>query len=99
VFRAAYALQDANGISQADRATSEEQLAWFSKHLPIPTRFNRSKSKGYYRRKTKGIAWLRDDALENISRMYELRRVLEANGRIHVVLTADPFHRVGREPR
>ena len=86
VFRAAYTLRDANGISQADRATLEEQLAWFSKHLPIPTRFNRSKSKGYYRRKTKGIAWFRDDALEHIARMYELRRVLEGNGRIvHVV--------------
>jgi hypothetical protein len=62
------------------------QLKCFSKNLPIPNRFNRSSSKGYYRRATKGIAWFREDATEYISRMLELKRVLEANGRaVHVV--------------
>jgi len=83
VFGTAYALREGDGISKTDRAILEEQLKWFSRNLPLPARFNRSKSKGYYRRNSKGIAWFRDDALEPISRMHELKRVLEANG--HVV--------------
>jgi hypothetical protein len=83
VFRTAYQVRDSELISRIDRDTLAEQLAWFNKNLPIPSRFNRSSSKGYYRRNTKGIAWFRDDALEHITRMFEVRRVLEANG--HVV--------------
>lgn len=33
-----------------------ETLAWFEKNLKTPDRFNRTRSKGYYRRNTKGIA-------------------------------------------
>jgi len=52
----------------------------------VHRRFSRSASKGYYRRATKGIAWFRDDAVEHISRMFELKRVMEANGHsVHVV--------------
>jgi hypothetical protein len=86
VFRAAYALRDADETSKDDREALAEQLAWFSRNLPIPKRFNRSASKGYYRRNTKGIAWFRDGALEHISRMHEIKRVLEANGHVvHIV--------------
>jgi hypothetical protein len=86
VFRTAYALRDTGGISRTDRDTLAEQLEWFSKNLLIPKRFNRSASKGHYRRATKGIAWFREDAGEHISRMFELKRVLEANGHpVHVV--------------
>lgn len=36
--------------------------------------------------KDEGIAWFRDDALEHISRMHEMKRVLEANGyAMHIV--------------
>lgn len=86
VFRTAYALRDAGEVSKADRNTLAGQLEWFSKNLLIPKRFNRSASKGYYRRATRGIAWFRDDAVEHLSRMFELKRVLEANGHsVHVV--------------
>ena len=86
VFGTAYALRDADETSKNDRETLAEQLAWFSKNLQIPKRFNRSASKGFYRRNTKGIAWFRDDALEHISRMHEIKRVLEANGHaVHIV--------------
>src|SRR5262245_59423554 len=39
--------------------------------------------------KTKGIAWFRDDAQEHISRMHEIKRVLEAHGHVVHVLTED----------
>ena len=54
--------------------------AWFEKHPPTPKRFNRSKSKGYYRRNTRGIAWFRDNAKEYLGRMHEIKMILEANG-------------------
>jgi hypothetical protein len=86
VFTVAYALRDADETSKTDRAALEGLLGWFLKNLPIPTRFNSSASKGYYRRQTKGIAWFRDDALEHISRMHELKRILESNGYgVHLV--------------
>jgi hypothetical protein len=89
VFRTAYALRDDPHVSTTERELLAEQLAWFSNNLLVPKRFNRSRSKGYYRRKTRGIAWLRDDAREHITRMYEIKRVLEANGHIVHLLQED----------
>jgi hypothetical protein len=74
VFGAAYALRDTDETPKNGREALEEQLAWFSKNLPIPNRFNRSSSNGYYRRNNKVIAWFRDDALEHVSRMHEIKR-------------------------
>jgi hypothetical protein len=86
VFRTAYALLDGNEVSKNDREALADQLAWFSKNLPVPKRFNRSASKGFYRRKAKGIAWFHDSAREHITRMHEVKRVLEGNGHVvHVV--------------
>jgi hypothetical protein len=89
IFGAAYALRDAQSTSKNERELLVEQLKWFAKNLPIPKRFNRSASKGFYRRKTKGIAWFRDDALEHISRMHEVRRLLEASGYVVHVIQED----------
>ena len=58
------------------------------RHSNVPKRetfetnhiLNRSKSKGYYRRRTRGIAWFRDTATECLSRIHEIKQVLEANG-------------------
>jgi hypothetical protein len=80
LFELAYSLLETAGADLEHRKALLGGLAWFEKHLPTPDRFNRSKSKGYYRRSTKGIAWFRDSATECISRMYELKRLLDANG-------------------
>jgi hypothetical protein len=86
LFGVAHAVRDAEDTSSSDRESLTEQLKWFTQNLPIPKRFNRSTSKGYYRRNTKGIAWFRDSALEHISRMHEMKRIVEANGHIvHIV--------------
>jgi hypothetical protein len=76
----AYGLRDEPTVSAGDRQSIQDGLAWFEKHLATPDRFNRSGSKGYYRRTTRGIAWFRDSATECIAQMHELKRVLEANG-------------------
>jgi hypothetical protein len=80
IFRAAYALLRGHQISLADRQTLEDLLSWFKANLAVPDRFNSSKSKGYYRRRTAGISWLKPTAAEHIAKIHALVAVLENNG-------------------
>lgn len=57
-----------------------ENLAWFEKNLNTPTRFNRTKSKGFYRRTTRGITWFKDSATDHLARMHQIKGVLERYG-------------------
>jgi hypothetical protein len=43
-------------MEDEDRRLLTELLRWFGENLATPDRFNRSKSKGFYRRTTRGIA-------------------------------------------
>jgi hypothetical protein len=79
-FSVAYELLAGGELTEAEQAVLREHLAWFEKHLPAPARFNRTSSKGYDRRNTKGIAWFRDTATECLKRMHALKRVLELHG-------------------
>ncbi|MEW6269284.1 MAG: hypothetical protein AB1689_08325 [Thermodesulfobacteriota bacterium] len=106
VFDTAYALRDDPAVAAADRAALAEMLRWFDLNLATPTRFNRSRSKGYYRRTTRGIAWFRQSASECLSRMHRLKEILEAYGhrvtvleetRLGYVVYEDP-HQVVAEP-
>lgn len=65
---------------QADEEAIRANLDWFNEHLPVPHRFNRTSSKGYYRRNAKGISWFKDTAAEYLARMYELKRIAEDYG-------------------
>lgn len=80
VFQVAYGLRERPDIPEIDRAVLRDALAWFGKNLAEPARFNRTRSKGYERRKTRGIAWFRDTAADHITRVQQLRVVLEAHG-------------------
>ena len=80
LFRLAYKMRDDLAVGEADRKTLSETLEWFAKNLKTPDRFNRTRSKGYYRRNTKGIAWFRDTAGECVSRMHIIKQVPEAHG-------------------
>jgi hypothetical protein len=84
LFAAAYGVRDATDTVAAQRERLAEHLAWFERHLPVPPRFNRSTSKGYARRRTRGISWFRDSATEHLARMHALETILEAHG--HAVL-------------
>jgi hypothetical protein len=85
LFRVAYKLRDDPSVDVKDRELLKQALAWFDQHLPKPNRFNRSKSKGYYHRNTRGIAWFRDSATDCVAKMHQIKEVLEANG--HQVAT------------
>ena len=79
LFHAAYACRD-DSVNEEDRRVLTDCLEWFKKHVKVPDRFNRSKSKGYYRRTTRGIAWFRDSAEGCIALMHRMKDVLEKNG-------------------
>jgi hypothetical protein len=83
LFDLAYALRDSLHLAAEDRATLADALAWFDTHLGTPSGFNRTTSKGFYRRTPRGIAWFKDTATEHIARMHDIKQVLERNG--HVV--------------
>jgi hypothetical protein len=80
LFNAAYDLRSVKDLRSEDRSALEEILSWFESNLLTPKRFNRTKSKGYYRRNTRGIAWFRDSAHEHLRRMHQLRSILETHG-------------------
>lgn len=80
VFSIAYALREDPNTQPVDRASLDEDLSWFEQHLATPDRFNRTSSKGHYRRTPRAIAWFRDDAAACLSRMHDLKRILESYG-------------------
>jgi hypothetical protein len=86
-FSLAYELKDSPHVEAADRNQLTETLAWFEKNLETPTRFNRTKSKGFFRRKTRGIAWFKDRATEHLARMHQIKGVLENYGHAVVMLS------------
>jgi hypothetical protein len=80
VFQVAARLRDRPDVADIDRALLREILAWFGSNLAEPARFNRTRSKGYERRQTRGIAWFRDTAVEQIAQVRRLCAVLEVYG-------------------
>ena len=99
-FRLAYELRDSPDVEAADRDLLAANLMWFEKNLETPTRFNRTKSKGFYRRNTRGIAWFKDTATEHLARMHQIKNILERHGhpvvivseaRVGYVTYDDPF--------
>jgi len=89
-LRAAYGLRDDPSVPIGDREALAETLLWFETHLETPARFNRTTSKGHYRRQTRGIAWFKDTANEHLAQMYALKVLLERYGH---------FVEVVKEPR
>ena len=79
-FGAAYRVRDSVDVDPADREALAAHLAWFDANLKRPSRFNRTKSKGFYRRNTRGIAWFRDTATEHVARMHQIAAILERHG-------------------
>jgi hypothetical protein len=72
VIGAAYELLRQDATSHELRMELEHWIEWFEENLPVPDRFNRTKSKGWYRRETRGIAWLRTSAADHLAAMADL---------------------------
>jgi hypothetical protein len=89
IFSVAYYLRDKANTPVQDRESLESLLFWFKTNLAIPERFNRTKSKGYYRRNTAGVSWLKPTALKHIDKMRALVVILEKNGYRVTQITSD----------
>lgn len=72
VIGAAYELLDGDRLDAEVRGELERSIRWLEERLDVPDRFNRTKSKGWYRRETRGIAWLRATATDHVSAMAAL---------------------------
>ena len=72
VIGAAYELLRQQATSHELQRELEHWIEWFEENLPVPDRFNRTKSKGWYRRETRGIAWLRTSAAAHLAAMADL---------------------------
>ena len=68
VIAAAYELAHSSAHPDATVNELRRWLTWFETHLAVPDRFNRTKSKSWYRRDTHGISWLRAGATEHVTR-------------------------------
>ena len=77
IFAAAYDLKRAGRLSAADEDHLTGLLDWFAQNLTVPKRFNRTRSKGYYRRATKGIAWFKSSAATHLEKIRELAELLD----------------------
>lgn len=95
VFDVAYALRREDNLTAREYEELHQVLRWFGDNLSVPTRFNRTKSKGYFRRNTKGIAWFRSSADEHISQMRHLAAILERHGhQVTMIKTSRPGYLV-----
>lgn len=89
LFRTAYALLNSSSLSASDQLELADLLNWFESNLATPDRFNRTKSKGHYRRNSHGISWLKTTALDHVARMRRLADLLARQGHASDVIKTD----------
>ena len=85
VFSAAYALRHEGDLSLREWDELDKLLHWFDLKLKRPTRFNRTRSKGYFRRATKGVCWFRYTADRHLIHMRRMAAILRDQGN-HVTM-------------
>jgi hypothetical protein len=72
VVQVAHDLIEEVGTAEEIRRELAAALDWLDDNLEVPDRFNRTKSKGWYRRQSRGISWLRSSATEHVATMQRL---------------------------
>ena len=91
VFGVAYEAFEEGDLSDYEREVLGDLLTWFEHNLEVPKRFNRTKSKGYYRRATKGVSWFKASARRHVSKMYRLAAILRDLGHnVTLIRTSNP---------
>jgi len=91
VFKSAYALRRSGKPVQYEYDELDQMLKWFGKNLPVPTRFNRTKSKAYLNRNSRGISWLKPTSTKCISNMHALAVIMRRHGHhVSMIKTSRP---------
>lgn len=89
VVHVAHNVVDDIRTSDEIRRELSAALQWLEDHLDVPNRFNRTKSKGWYRRETRGISWLRTSATEHVAVMQRIVAALTRAGYVVREIQAD----------
>jgi hypothetical protein len=89
IVQAAYRLKKDDRTPKHSREALAELLDWIENNLAVPPRFNSSTSKGHYRRKPRGISWLRDTSNEHISNLRAIARIVREYGIDAQMITTD----------
>lgn len=88
-FQAAGALAN-NPLTDSLVVSRVDELRhWFAEHLDLPERFSKSRSKGFYRKETKGLSWFKPTANEHIAKAFELTSILDEHGLAIEVIKED----------
>jgi hypothetical protein len=77
VFQAAADLCDSKELSEHDLKALQAVRKWFNVHLDAPARFARSRRRNAA---PKAISWFKSSAIEHVSRMHEMCRILNEHG-------------------
>ncbi len=86
---AAYLLNRNTALDDSFKRSLAEHIGWFEDNLALPDRFNRSKSKGAWRRNTKGLSWFRSSATDHIDRAIALNGLLAQRSIVIATLRTD----------
>jgi hypothetical protein len=82
LVQAAYDLRDHAGIPDAEQRELRDALKWLEDNLPVPARFNRTMSKGFYRRRATALSWLKPTAHEHLAVLRRLGEIAARNGAV-----------------
>jgi hypothetical protein len=78
IFTVAYYLLDENKLTKHEEELVQELINWYKKNLPIPTKFSKNKNSAH--KNTHGLSWFKPGAKEAISKMWELKAIIENYG-------------------
>jgi hypothetical protein len=76
----AYELSRSTDVNHELQAELSRLLTWIEHNVELPDRFNRTTSKGWYRRETRGISWLRAGAVQHVQAFRSLADVVARCG-------------------
>ena len=80
IFNAAYELKRKPELDDQTYQTLTDMLNWFEYNLYLPLRFNRTKSKAYLYKNTKGLSWFKPSATDALNRARQMRSLLKKHG-------------------
>lgn len=86
VFHSAYELRSSGKLAHYEEEKVTETLEWFKKNLKIPNSFTTSSKPNA---EPKAISWYKHSAKECITRMYDLKAILEEHGIIVELIQTD----------
>jgi hypothetical protein len=98
VVQAAYRLRRHGPLAPDTRRHLDRELDWLNANLARPSRFVRTKSKGFYHRAPVAISWFRSEAADHIAHAERIAAIVADHGMaVQVLRTAHPGYVVYRD--